>query len=351
MIQKKKYALFSMNTLNALFSTALILFFLSAASSHAADVEKCDLILSARLNAFTAIVRSQNVNTGIVWDSEVLRGATPVTRERAQFIITQLRDKTSVLSEELTKVHSDLKINGNQFWNKFLKAYDRVVPFCNGYLEIFQRAHQVLPMDGRIVDFGTGTGNGAALLLACSPDREVIGLDSSPDGLAIAKMKLAAIVAALSSAESSAHKFEVKFGDVAQSHLPPNSIDGAVMNNVLYSIADNKRLQTLKKIFDSLKSGAYLVLNDPRSLYQQDDPALGDFLVSVATSAAANRAPMTEYDFAFLSQINIQFLAGGSTTFLSPEQLKDLTERAGFVVESMEESYYRNGTLLVLKKP
>ncbi len=59
--------------------------------------------------------------------------------------------------------------------------------------------------------------------------------------------------------------------------LRSGSIDGAVMNNVLYSIPDDQRIQVLKGIFASLKSGAHLVLNDPRALHQQDDSALGNF--------------------------------------------------------------------------
>ncbi len=338
-------------TVRSHFLLALLLPLVLIAPTYAATgTDTCTQIVSSRLSVFTEVVRSQNKNTGIFWNSKVLQGNTPLIPQRTRFIIAQLMDKTSVLSQEVSKVLSDLKINPSRFWDTFLRVYDRVVPFCDGYKEIGSVANRILPLAGRIGDFGIGTANLATLLTVYSTDRQIVGIDSSPAGLSIARDKLTSVLSQIQSTSAPRH-FELILGDVVQTHLAPGSLDGAVMNNVLYSIADSQRFLVLKEIFEALKPGAYLVLNDPRALHQKDNSALGNFLTSVANSAAANNAPMSEYDFAFLSHINFQFLAGGATTFLSPDQLKEKAEQTGFIVESLHESYYGNGTLLILKKP
>lgn len=335
---------------NALLLLTLIQTFLALGPAHASGANTCDAIISGRLKVFSESVRSQTQESGIFWNSKVLRSSPHLSPERSLFIINQLMDKESALNREVTYVLSDLKLGSSQFWDKFLKVYDRVVPFSHGYLEIFAEAVRVLPKTGRIVDFGAGTGNGAALLAVDSPDRVLVAVDISAEGLSLAKRKLNAVLSQVPSG-SAAHRFELQNGDVLTANLAPGSVDGAIMVNVLHAISEDRRPQALKEVFKSLKEGSILVLNDPSDLVQQNSSKLAEFLVSVANSAATNGAPITEYDFAFLGAINIRLLAGGTTKFLSSDDLQALAKSSGFSVESIQSSYYGTGTLLVLKKP
>jgi ubiquinone/menaquinone biosynthesis C-methylase UbiE len=107
----------------------------------------------------------------------------------------------------------------------------------------------------------------------------------------------------------------------------------------------------LKRIFAELKPGGRLVLNDPRDFIQNDLSKLKKFLNSVAKSAARNDSPMTEFDVAFIGAVNLQFLVGGKTKFLSTTELQALASQAGFQVEQTYDTYYGAATMLILRKP
>lgn len=302
----------------------------------------------AQLDSLRRILRALADVPSIKWSSKVLRSEGAVSPQRVEEIVDQLMKKDSPLSLEVSDVFKKIQAeDASQIWNIYLKVYDKLMTFSDGYVEIFLRAHQHLVESGVIVDYGIGTGNGSAIISALGPKRQIIGIDGSQEGLEVTKRKFYA----LSKSEMKTSQPELIFRDLREGKLKSESVAGALMSNVLYALPGADQLPMLKKVFSELKPGGRLVLNDPRDFIQDDLGKLRTFLVDVASSAAKNNSPMTEFDVAFIGAVNLQFLIGGKTKFLSSSELQSLALQAGFQVEKIYDTYYDAGTMLILRKP
>jgi SAM-dependent methyltransferase len=92
----------------------------------------------------------------------------------------------------------------------------------------------------RVLDFGCGTGNGAAFLLTLPGAREVVGVDVS-DGL-------------LARARAEHGSSQVHFANVA-THQADGSFDAAYCNGVFHHIPVAERAGAVAVVHASLKSG------------------------------------------------------------------------------------------------
>ena len=272
------------------------------------------------------------------------------TEASARRIIDQLFDPTTPLSLQM-KAHTESiggkELKNKALWNLYFTSYDQVVARTS-YRDVFLRASRALSPTGTIADFGAGSGNGSTLLKLLAPARHMLLLDHSADGLEIARKKLTFISDPTSAAGASS--FDLIETDLTQIHLAPQSLDGAIMNNVLYTLGD-KKAEVLETIFTALKPGGTLILSDPVDFVRNDPQNLKNFVTRVATDAIKNGAPLTQYDVALVGAINFQKLMGAQSVFLSPAQLRDLAEHAGFTVSNTYSAYYGAATFLILNKP
>lgn len=139
-----------------------------------------------------------------------------------------------------------------KFWLKYFKVYDvlnSLIPYRETLNEIVS---EITGNDLVILDVGCGTGNLMASILKKKKIKNIFGVDYSDAALNIAKEK------------SIFNKFIFQKVDIANSSLPfkDNYFDYVVMNNVLYTIKDNKRLNVIKEIYRVLKPGGRFVTSN-----------------------------------------------------------------------------------------
>lgn len=312
----------------------------------------------AQIRQFRQIIRSLTYPKGPTWESTVepkLRNAPPESIERVEQILDMLLVKNGPMQKDLEPVFARLKPPSTAFWDAYLSVYDKMMPFSDGYVQIAAVADQFLQADagGKIVEYGMGTGNIAGLLLLMDSRREIEGMDFSPEGIAIAKQKFAAIVAALREGDVAIEpRIKAEAKTIQESSYPANSVGNAVMSNVLYQIPPAERLKILMKIYEELRPCGRLILNDPVKAIIQKNPAkLRKFVGDVARSAFTNDAPLTEFDWAFIAALNFQHLMKDNP-FLDVEETLDLGRQAGFEVDPklVIETYNGGSRTYIFKK-
>jgi SAM-dependent methyltransferase len=281
----------------------------------------------------------------VSWNIKGIVANRPMQQPRVSQIISDLMNPQSELSQDF-RAHIEA-LGGMQnpaLWNAYFGSYDRLVAYTPGYLDLFLMANRVLPKSGRIADFGAGSGNGSSILSSAAPARRILALDLSPGGLEAAARKLKIVTG------NDPSRFEVRTFDLKAEKLEAGSLDGAVMNNVLYTLGD-KKAEVLKNVYASLKPGTALILNDPGNMVQQDPAKTREFVLKVASDAVKSGAPLTEYDVALVGAINIQVLMSPKSVFLTVEELRSLAQEAGFIVRGFYKGYYGASNFLVLQKP
>jgi len=233
-------------------------------------------------------------------------------------------------------------------WDAYMSFYDRATSFSDGYHQILLDAHKELPLTGTIVDYGGGTGTHSAGLLYFSSKRRIVTQDISEKALKIAATKLKLI-------DPSEKQFLLLNTDL--NHYEKNDektkhADGALLSNVLYAISRNEKPRVLKRIWNDLKDSGILVIHDPLPSTQNDSKKLKLFLEKIFTEAFKNQSPATDYEFAFLAEINRSKLSDQrrQNPFLSFIEMRELLEQSGFKVLSQKISYYGEGQLLIAQK-
>lgn len=310
-----------------------------------------DLSLTAeerhRFESLVHTVRVMNQVSPIKWRS-IMVSQRRVVLPRAKLILHELFRDNSPLNLEIAKKHRE--ILKTDLWNIYLHLYDSFLMFSDGYRQIFALAHGLLPKQGVIGVLGYGSGNDAASLAAYGPERQIVGADSAKDAYPIAREKMR-----LLTEELGVPPAHLEVTDLFH-YRPEQKLDGAIMNNVLYSIGANEinlekrhsmRLELLKNIYSYMKPGSTFVLNDPNAMTKEK---LREFLERSAESGVRNHMVITEQGFAINCYVNIQFLASGNI-MMSKAERQSLAEEAGFIVEQQIETYYGTSTMMVLKKP
>lgn len=299
-----------------------------------------------RLENFKRVLNETVLSDQHFVDVRGIRSNKRVGIKSAKQIILKLTDSRSELSQEIkSQLESLGGLQSPKLWDFYFKSYDKAVAYSDGYLKLFLMADSILPKSGRVADYGAGTGNGSTILESLSPARHLVLIDTSPDGLHTATKKLNLITGNDSS------RFESHIMDIKKDKLPPNSLDGAIMNNVLYTVAN--KTEVLRSVYESLKPGAVLILNDPADIVKQNIMNLRKFMTDVALGAVYNNSPITEYELAMVGAINVQVLMSPKGIFQTPEALKALAEdpAVGFKIRGYYTGYYGATTYLVLQKP
>lgn len=237
-----------------------------------------------------------------------------------------------------------------ELWSMYLRLYDSVTPYSAGYQQLIRHFHERLPEKGQLADFGAGTGSISAGLVQLSPDRFLTLVDRSAEGLALAEPKMRRLGEALGRAPRSFYVTRV--ADLAlASAYEGLSLDGGVMNNVLYSISPDAQTEVLSRIHASLKPGAPFLLSEPdRDLLTGPD-VLAEAVALVALDAVRAGAPVTDYELALGAYINYEVIGGRMPPFLTSSALRARAEAVGFRVrEATPGLYYGLLTVLWLER-
>jgi trans-aconitate 2-methyltransferase len=138
----------------------------------------------------------------------------------------------------------------------------------------------------RIVDLGCGPGNSTALLAERRPEAEIVGLDSSPDMLAAARLRLPRV--------------EFRLGDIAEWRDP--SADLVFANAALQWVPGH--IEIMRRLAGELPPGGCLAVqvpdneNEPSHALMREIAAAPRFRDKLAGAAAA-RSPIgafADYD-------------------------------------------------------
>lgn len=293
-----------------------------------------------------ALHRQAALSESIKWKSDFLKDRLVTDPQKAR----QISDSVFEVKQLQYEVAQAIKDMGGPqspaLWDAyFQRAYNTVAASSSSYLQTVALSISKLP-SGKIIDFGSGPGNFSLAILLSSPYRTVHGIDMSPLAVQSATNMLTATV------PQAKGRFHFQNGNLLE--MPPNQLkgDGGVMNNVLYNMQTTReKVNLLKKVRSQLKPGARFVLNDPLPK-GQNEAELKNWLASLADSATRNGSPLTEYDIAFLSEINRSQLTRGNIPFSTPKELINIAQQAGFVlVEGPLETYGGLVTSLVLEVP
>ncbi|MEO8668867.1 MAG: trans-aconitate 2-methyltransferase [Bauldia sp.] len=115
----------------------------------------------------------------------------------------------------------------------------------------------------RVIDFGCGPGNSTELLAARFPEAEVTGLDSSPEMLAEARVRLP--------------RARFVEADLA-AWLPPEPVDLLFANAVFQWVP--RHLDVLERLLASLPSGGVLAVQMPDNLAEPSHEAMREVAAS-----------------------------------------------------------------------
>lgn len=307
-------------------------------SRRQTTIDECRLIL----NRMAHVIDGHKV----AWNSRLLSDVTVKSSRRASDIVKAAFTQEKLRNEIAAEVKDLGGLQSPKLWNKYFILYDKVEAFSDGYLQLIAWADRELPTCGTICDFGTGTGNFASILYGRSTDRQVIGVDLSPFGLRLAKAKLSEL------ADGETKRFKlIQANLLSLKGQIKNRLDGAVMNNVLFVLPEEKRRTVLETVYNALSPGKKFILSDPRPIIQNSSQEWQKRLTKVITSALKN-SYLTEYDIALYAYINHQLLMGESPPILSLGRLIALAKSIGFEVERIEPgANYDISNFLVLKKP
>ncbi len=135
------------------------------------------------------------------------------------------------------------------FWQKYFKVYDflNIVVSYQRLLDDVARELEIKKGDF-VLEAGCGTGN--LCLKIKKKGARIIGLDNIQEGLDIYKQK--------------DPKAEIILHDLIHDlPFPDNYFDAIASNNVLYTIAKEKRSPIIKEFFRVLKPGGKIVLSNP----------------------------------------------------------------------------------------
>lgn len=137
--------------------------------------------------------------------------------------------------------------------NRWAETYDSTVTGMDKeYKEVFEGYGKILQevtnrVKGKIIEFGTGTGNLTQFLLA-DPENQVIAIEPSEKMREAAKQKMPeATIAA---------------GDFLQFEVPAEPVDAIVSTYAFHHLTDEEKLVAAKMYYPLLKTGGKVVFAD-----------------------------------------------------------------------------------------
>lgn len=276
--------------------------------------------------------------------------SSEVRKARVRAIVDAALDSRGQLINRLRQRASEGA--GSELMRQYFRAY-HILIYGSGYQEVVVKADRYLPNVGTILDLGSGPGLFASALLESSPDRRFILVDHA-ESVPFARQNLALVAEEGSLNE---HWFIGGYlGRMTQTTFP--KAQAGLVNHVLYFLPRQHQRYLIKTLFDSVESGAVVVINEPMAPRAGTEQKRVNWFVEQVDIALTNGAPQTEQDLGLLAG-----LVFGRATAMSPaslgieqpmwseEQWVSLVEDAGFHLESKDTTYDGYSIFMVLRKP
>ncbi len=289
------------------------------------------------------------------WDSRFLK-AGPVAllgkeaaKKRAREIIDAMYDTESPLGDEFEKFFNKLTADDPSWLSYYFKSYE-IFPYSPLYQSVMARAHEALPLTGRILDVGAGAAPISAFLAATAPDRKLTILDNQ-NATELARLRMQQLAP-----NSRGHRMEPIFLRPSVA-IPGEPADGAIVNHVFYILVPATKKAAMKAIVDKLKPGATVVINEPIRERATPDANFKAWLTKIVTTAIDNGSPHSEFDIAFLAGMSsgraTRSIRGNAplvSPFQSEKELESMAKDAGLDIVESGYSYDGFSRFLVLKK-
>ena len=296
---------------------------------------------------FLSVLRYTVAERTALWESHFFSPTKVASVGKATSVIERVFSEAAAQRELARVIRGKGGLQSPALWDLYFASYDRVVAFSDGYLRLLKSAHAMIPAKGVILDCGSGTGNFASSLLSASNGRKLVAIDISSQGLALARAKLELI-------DPTGRTFEIRRESLERAlGRRKGYADGAVLNNVLYSLGGRERKRVLRGIFQALRPGGALYLCDPQLGIQESKKGLKQFLKRIAADAVLNSSPMTELDLALVAYLNRELVSTErkGRPFLAEEEISALVRSCGFQELRCESAYYDAAMLFHLRRP
>lgn len=166
-------------------------------------------------------------------------------------LVDQNHDKEGLHSTDLTTAREMIQIRQNKtkrFFKIVAPQWDSLKKDVLGDLDLNSMIQEKVSFHGNISDLGCGTGE-LMEILADKVSRKLIGIDSSPEMLAQARMRLL-----------KNKKAELRLGELERLPMKNREIDTAIMNMVLHHISQPEL--PIIEVYRVLKPGGIFILSD-----------------------------------------------------------------------------------------
>ena len=148
-----------------------------------------------------------------------------------------------------------------ELWKRYSEVYRLVLPKISFFRELHKEVIELCRPHNTILDAGCGPGLYFEALL--EQGKEVYGIDSSDDMIAISMNILANSLKAKENKLSESYvKSCLRVGDIAKLPYLDNSFDAVININVLYAVENP--LVALREMFRTTRPGGALIIAGPK---------------------------------------------------------------------------------------
>jgi 1-acyl-sn-glycerol-3-phosphate acyltransferase len=236
--------------------------------------------------------------------------------ERSKFLGRHFRQQYAKLKEESEQPRF--------FRERLIYNYIYKGPVLEWYLRVkirlekdYQLFHDLLPEQGRILDFGCGYGFMSYMLQFLAPDRRITGYDYDEDKIAVA-----------------AHCFScnenIHFVQADVSQLSPEPADAMILSDLLHYLEPDQQEALIQKCMDALRPGGVLLIRDGDRDQEKKH----------------ERTRLTEFFSTRLFAFNKT--NGKRLHFLSGRLIRDMAKRKQMDCRCLEDSTHTSNQLFVI---
>lgn len=237
-------------------------------------------------------------------------------------------------------------LGSSRLWNVYMRSYNLLFPYSDGYREIVEKSNARLPRSGVICDLGAGAGSFSTALLFESPARNIVAVDWSQSSLDIARRKLSILAR-----EAMEQRFQIIRHDLNDiESLRMGNVDAFLISNVLFNIAPGPRLKVLRFVYEHLPMGGLLFLNEPNLQIAPSVEREREFHKLIVRSAFENGSLFTDLDIAIWSGVVRSAIVDKLSYALRPDEWVELVQSAGFKLVDRSESFYGRSLTLTFEK-
>ncbi|CCK80284.1 ArsR/SmtB family transcription factor [Desulfobacula toluolica] len=166
-------------------------------------------------------------------------------------LIDQSLEKEKLTGQDVKKAREMIKIRQNKtkrFFKTVAPQWDQLKKEVLGNFDLNSMIMKKISFHGNISDLGCGTGE-LIESLSVEVSHNLIGIDSSPEMLELARLRL-----------SGTDNAELRLGEIEHLPMKNKEIDTAIMNMVLHHISQPEI--SIAEVYRVLKPGGIFILSD-----------------------------------------------------------------------------------------